>query len=187
MLSWPDEGVLRGPKRVQDLDHGGVKRARSDSVRWTQTLICDEWLPTRPDYLRDELVMIRDWEGPLDATFVRWERNGYAVQVSQTPILIAIKLDPLQPAEVAKTPEERRDYARRMYLEALRDTCVLLQPAKKEWTGIHEQILDRSFSRALIKEIPGGVAAVAWSRYVAMMQGARTMRKNGSSSDGRNR
>jgi len=185
MLSWPDEGVVRGPKRVRNPQHRGAQQAQKSSVRWIQTLICDEWLPTRPEYLGDELVMIRDWEGPLDATYVRWEKNGYAVQVSQTPILIAIKLDPLGPAEVAKTLEERKDYARRMCLKVLRDTCVLLQPAKKRWTGIHEQILDRSFSRALIKEIPGGVAAAAWNPYVAMMQGARPKRKNGSGSDAR--
>jgi hypothetical protein len=184
MLQWPDDALLQGPKRVRNLQHAGVQRARKSSMRWTQTLIREKWLPTTPEYLADELVMIRDWDGPLDATFIRWEKNEYAVQVTQTPILIAIKLSPLGPVDAAKTLEDRKSYARQMCLEVLRDTCVLWQPEGKRWTGIHDQILDRSFSRALIKEVSGGVAAAPWSPYVSMTKGM-TPKKNGSPSDAR--
>jgi len=152
MLQWPDEIVLRGPSRVRVAGNREAATARDQSLRWIVNVIHRDWLPADPNALREEFVLIRDWHGRLDVTFVRWRKNNHEVQVAQSNVLFAIKVIPLVANEAPVALEGKTDYARRLCLRLFNQTYTC---RTKVFQGVRDSIRKHSFSEALILEAAG--------------------------------
>ncbi len=161
MLRWPEDKLLTGPQRV----HGGdwrVAAARAQSAKWTRKLLRKDWLPADPKRLGEDTIPIRDEYGRLDATHVRWETSGHAIQVSQTRGTMVVKLTPLRAVEVPETLEDKKEYARDLCLKVLVETTHKGMPGEgNPPIRVRPVILDRSFSRGTVRDLPGGVVAGA--------------------------
>lgn len=158
MLQWPDEQAITArftptKKPFWPLDN---------TLEWVNKVIVPDWLPQRD--LRADVILIRKEYGPLSASHVRWHKNGYEVQVTQTRGIIVIKLTPLTPQVNRQTRESMLDYARSVAQQVFPDAYVV--PAwvaqNNQMKDIHKTILDYSFTSAWIREVPGGLAAAPW-------------------------
>jgi len=164
MLQWPDEIVLGAPNRIRVGSNRKAATAREKSLRWIVDVIHRDWLPTDPNALREQFVLIRDWHGRLDVTFVRWRKNSHEIQVAQSSVLFAIKLSPLDPKGPPVTLEDKTDCARTLCLHLFNRTHA---GRTKVIQGVRDKIGKYAFSEALILEAPGSAIGVEGKLAVA--------------------
>lgn len=168
MVQWPAPEVLSGSNLVSRDSDGRADAAREQSIEWIRKMLRTEWLPEDPQVLGREIVLVRREYGKLDATHVRWTKNGYTIQVSQTRGTIAIRLNPLAHGQVPETAEEKATYARGICRQLLPDDYMLERGGgDKKAVKLHSEIEDRSFSRAIVRQLSNGVVAgAAWRPFL---------------------
>lgn len=121
LFQWPDQATLAGPQRVRGDENGHIAYAKENSIEWIAKVLAPAWLPEDKRWLEDRLIMLRDAFGECDVTRVAWEKNGYAIQVSQMAGIIAIKLTPLE-AKNHDTPEQKRAFAAELCSKVINST-----------------------------------------------------------------
>ena len=119
LFSWPSETMISGTKHVTKDRNINTLRAYRTSLGWIEKVISPNWLPIDPNYLKNNLIMIEDEYGLIDATHVRWEHNGYAIEITQTQTVFAVKLTPLGTVTVADTSTAKKQLARAKCSEIL--------------------------------------------------------------------
>jgi len=166
MLKWPGQKTLNGPQRVY-----APKKGRFDptplenSLDWIQRILDPNWLP--PSTVKDEMIFVKQEYGPLSASHVRWEKNGYKIQVTQTRGIIAIKLEPASSPAVPTTQEALAAYAKGLCMRLFTDAITHRTYHGDEFEstrleGLRAKIAEYSFECALKRTVAGGLAAAAW-------------------------
>ena len=56
-------------------------RARRNSIEWVKKVLDPNWLPDDPNYFDNNLIMIQNEYGPIDATHIRWNRSDYILSL----------------------------------------------------------------------------------------------------------
>ncbi len=161
MLVWPDEEKVSGPQRLPV--PAGAFWPVEHTLEWIAKTIAPNWLPE--DDLRSQIVLIRREYGPLSASHVRWEKNGYRIEVTQTRGIIVIKLTPMD-SGIARA-ESLPDYAWQMCERVIRDSYERedLMGGKKRVSDIHGFIREYSFSCGWVGAVQGGMAGAPWSDF----------------------
>lgn len=165
MLKWPDQEVLNGPNRLHPAKEGRFPPLQN-SQHWIQRILDPNWLP--PSTVKDEMVFVKQEYGPLSASHVRWEKNGYKIQVTQTRGIIAIKLEPAFSPAVPTTQKDLEAYARDLCMKLFTDTFMTTfrkrpmdDPLRIE--GVRAKIAEYSFECALKRSVGDGLVAAAWN------------------------
>jgi len=169
MLKWPDQQTLESDRRVRPPKAGRFPPL-DHSLDWINRLLDPNWLP--PSNVRDDMVFIKREYGPLGASHVRWEKNGYKIQVTQTRAVIAIKLEPLAGKRAATTQAEMEAYARDLCMKLFTDTfqsSIRENPPTDERRRmrireVRAKIAEYSFECGLKRPVEGGLAGAAWKR-----------------------
>jgi hypothetical protein len=165
MLRWPDRQLLDGPQRVRPPKVGNFGPLEH-SLGWMQTILDPNWVPLSS--AKDEMIFVRAEYGRLSASHVRWERNGFKIQVAQTRAIIVIKLVPISVSDnPPATQEEMESYAKDLCMRLFTDSFTTTfrkrpmdEPLRVE--GIRATIAEYSFDCALKRPVDGGLAAAAW-------------------------
>jgi hypothetical protein len=161
LFAWPSNDTISGGKRVLKCTNRHLLAAKGASLRWPQKVIRKQWLPTDANYLSNQLIMIRDEYGPIDATHIFWEKNGYRIEVAQTKTVFAAKLTPLTSTDKVHTVTARKDLAKRLCSQLLNEYADVrvVRPVNSELIrqNVMPRLLSASFERARIRSFSDGV------------------------------
>ena len=171
---WPDAVVLSGPNRVSGDESPQLALVKKSSVEWIKKVLNPTWLPMK-EYLEENLIMTRDELGLFDVTRIRWIKNGYNVEVSQTAGIIAIKLTPVKSVDMGKTADQKREFAKELSRQIVNNTGMryglryglddkgkpVKKPVKVTVKDLPAKICGYSFRPELVRQFPDGIAGVA--------------------------
>lgn len=119
LYNWPSEEIISSEKRVLADKNIDALRAYRTSIGWIQKVLSKDRLPTDPNYLKNNLIMIEDEYGLIDATHVRWENNNCKIEITQTKTVFSAKLTPLGAVTIADTSAAKKQLVRSKLLELL--------------------------------------------------------------------
>jgi len=172
---WPDAVVLSGPNRVSGDENPWIALVKSSSVEWVRKVLNPTWLPEEKKYIEDNLIMIRNEFDEFDVTRIRWIKNGYNLEVSQTAGIIAIKLTPLKSVDMGKTADQKREFAKELSRQIVNNTGMryglryglddkgkpVKTPVKVPVKDLPAKICGYSFRPELVRQFPDGIAGEA--------------------------
>ncbi len=116
LFKWPSDDVISSDKRLVGNETKHVKWARRYSIQWIGKIIKKQWLPEDPNYIRQNLIMIKDANGLIDAVYLKWQKNNHYIQVGQSKTVITIKIVPVKKQAPRTTKEDRKQHARNLCL-----------------------------------------------------------------------
>jgi len=161
IFEWPSTETMTGSKRVYlDKDRYIIKAKRS-SLGWIRKTVKKDWLPVDPNYLSENLIMIRDEHGPVDVTHVRWEVNEVRIEVSQTMSVFALKAAPLRAPNIGDTTDAKKSFSREKCMQILNQYAEveIVGPSvsRIEKRNVLPILLGASFERGKIQVFADGV------------------------------
>jgi hypothetical protein len=162
---WPEKAALESDKRV-DAGSKDVLYAKQSSSEWNKIVLADSWLPL-PDaeivFLKREFeITERDSNGhsvpfEVDTARVRWERNGYDIEVSQVSSVVAIKFTPIDEKDTGRDKPSRYEYAKELCQKAFNPKGAMVQPIP----DFKKKLISYTFDSAKMRELPGDKAVVS--------------------------
>ncbi len=120
IFKWPTEDIINKNRVLANKNNGAIGAHRK-SVQWIQKIVSKDWLPVAPNYLKNNLILVKDEYGLIDATHVQWEKKGYVIEVTQTQTVFVTKLVPLGTVAVAKTSAAKKQMVGSKLLDLLAD------------------------------------------------------------------
>jgi len=183
LFEWPQPSVLLGSHRVHGDENACIARAKKHSIEWIKKFLNPKWLPEGRTWLEDNLIMLHNEAGPIDTTRVRWEKNGYEIQVSQTLCIIAVKLTPLETKDMGNKIDQKRIFAADLCSRIVNETGLRYgldeknQPVMVTVTGLPDKIRKYSFQPEHTHQYANSA--------VAGVSPAMPMEKRPTSRDGR--
>ncbi|MBN1341635.1 MAG: hypothetical protein JXQ73_03095 [Phycisphaerae bacterium] len=164
MMVWPGEAVQAEKRLRGNLPTGPIQ----ESVDWLRKIVAKGWLASND--LRSDALMMRREHGVLSVVHMRWEKNGYAIEVAQTRAVITFKLTPKvkEPAGDKPTAEQLKKYANEMAMKLFSETFEsgMRLPESDDHVvikDVHCQLQEYSFDCAFIKPVNDGIAATPWN------------------------
>lgn len=172
---WPDKNVLLSDKRMKGDENKYVRSAKNGSILWIGKVLSPEWLPTEKEYLKNNLIMIRNEFGEFDVTRVEWTKKSFQVQVSQMAGIIAVKLTPLDQRNTGETVEQKIAFAKNLCGQIVNNNGmrrasrhsvddkgkVVKKNVKVAVHDLSAKIRDYSFRTGLVRQFPDGIIGIA--------------------------
>ena len=161
LFRWSGLQAIPAQRYVTGREGVDTLRARRNTVDWIMKVIHKDWLPKDPNYLEQNLIMIQNEQGPVDATHVRWLINGYTLEVSQTMTVLALKMTPMQAGVIPSVMTERRELIRQMLCEVVNADVVIevRGPVRSETIhrNVQPELLRASFDEASVEDLADGI------------------------------
>ncbi len=152
LFQWPDSSVLAGPNRL-DESAAEVTWPKKQCMGWVQKVMAPSWLfpaGTKPLFIRSE------FDG-RDTVRIAWECNGYAIQVSQTASIFAMKLTPMKGGNTGTDFFVKMQNARSLCTQVFAETGFRWGKhagAKVSIKGLSQKIAAYSFQPQLARDLP---------------------------------
>jgi len=161
LFKWPDLKLIPPEKLMAGNENKHTLRARRNSIEWVKKVVDPNWLPDDPNYFNNNIIMIQNEYGPIDATHIRWNRSGYIIEVTQTMTVFAVKLTPLETATMADTTAAKKERVRRICLNIINEyvDIEVVGPVSSQIIrkNIRPVLLEASFDKASIQNFDDGV------------------------------
>lgn len=91
LLHWPDQSALN-KAQIIDSNSPEVSTAKKFSMYWIKKTLDSSWLPAKDS----ERLFIKDEYDHRDVVRMKWMKNGYIIEVSQTASIFTVKLSPMK-------------------------------------------------------------------------------------------
>jgi len=174
---WPDPNVLASERHVKGDEDSYISMAKNRSVSWIKKVLSPGWLPTEKEYLKNNLIMIRNEFGKFDVTHVEWGKKGYKVQISQMAGIITIKLTPLFQQKIEETTYDKVKFAKDLCGKIVNDSGhrfalrvednngrIIKKTVKIPVHGLSQKICSYSFQNGLVHEFSDGIIGIPVSK-----------------------
>ncbi len=157
LFEWPSDDVISSDKRLVGNETKHVVRARRNSIQWIRKIIKKQWRPEDPNYIRENLIMIKDANGLIDAVYLKWQINDHYVQVGQSKTVITIRIVPVKTQTPRTTKDDRKQHAKELCLNIVNRLVDIrvTKPATSHFItkDITTILLNSSFDRAKITQL----------------------------------
>jgi hypothetical protein len=157
-----DDTFLKSKTNVSNSTNGNITRAKERSFQWVLKTIRKENLPSDPNILRNNIVMLQNAFDQNDLTIFQWEKNNYLIKVAQTATVILIQFQPTSPGFESKTTKETRKLFARNAITDFLNSEVDIQVVETtgsriEHRTIMKDLIDTSIDRADIQDYNDGI------------------------------
>jgi len=177
--SWPTPAVIQ--KHRIDVFPNRVACSHTFD-RWLKLVLASSWLPpenAKPMFLKGQA-------STCDMIRLRWSKNGYDVQVSQTADIFAMKLTPEDGRGTGRNDEEKLATARALCLRIFAETGRRFNPRIKDYSQIKDlpqKIASFSFRKDTSERLQGNDAILIGRPRTTWEEGAQREMPVGNDAD----
>jgi hypothetical protein len=175
LFKWPDLKTIEKSKFKTGTESVHIDRAKRSSLQWVEKVISKEWLPTDPNYLSNNLTMIQNEYGPIDATHIEWKKNGYTIRVTQSLTVFTITVIPDDGKSLGNTVAETRASISQLCARIIRDIPKVESTTEDNQVinivpgGTRKFLLEKAFKKGGVKECDDGLAGILaepdWNKH----------------------
>ena len=166
LFKWPNLASVASNKLRTGDESVHLIRAKRSSLQWIEKVISKDWLPTDPNYLSNNLTMIQNEYGPIDATHVEWNKDGYNIRVTQSETVFTITVIPDDGNSLGNTVAETKASISQLCAQIIRDIPRVEATTEDKQVinivpeGTKKVLLEKTFNKGSVKECDDGLAGI---------------------------
>lgn len=164
LFKWPDLKTIEKRQFKTGAENVHVHRAKRSTLQWVEKVISKDWLPTEPNYLSNNLTMIQNEYGPIDATHIEWKKDGYNIRVTQSLTVLTITVIPDDSNSLGNTVAEIKASISQLCARIIRDIPKVEATTEDNQVinivpeGTRKVLLEKTFNKGSVKECDDGLA-----------------------------
>lgn len=168
LFKWPDVTQIPIQKLMTGTEDKYTIRARRTSVEWIIKIIDKPWLPDVNE-LDNNIIMVKDEYGSIDATHCEWEKNGFRFRITQSATVFTAHITGVNKGKLVtgETLPAKISSASTLCSQIVRNIPVIEtvsengEPINIVPDGTKNVLLASSFGQGIVRECDDGITGEA--------------------------